>query len=419
MRLELSEEVHARPPLPLAVPARVSCLALLSPPGARAEEWQSLLRLAARCGVTLPEAPGSHCSADFGRFRLKWERHTEFSRYVFVVEGAGEQPFASPAIDQVPADWVAAIPGQLIFAAHCELVRGDGPPDHDTLSSRHFGGHPLLGSAIGGGVALAFTDFRIRDDGYSRILVVDRGMTPQQAGRAVQSLLEIDAYRVLALLAFPVARELSPSLYRSERELAEIANVLVQADVDSEPVLLERLTRLQAQIEGREADNHYRFGAAVAYYEIVQRRIAQLREERLPPLQTFQEFTERRLGPAMNTCAAVSARLESLSQRVSRATQLLSTRIEITRERQNQQLLGQMNRRAEMQLRLQGTVEGLSVAAVTYYVVGLLNYAVKGLPAHALGVDPGVATAVAIPLVALLVYLGVRRVRHAVADAAR
>ena len=152
--------------------------------------------------------------------------------------------------------------------------------------------------------------------------------------------------------------------------------MLVQADVDSEPVLLDRLTRLQAEIERHEADNHYRFGAAVAYYEIVQRRIAQLREERLP-LQTFLEFTERRLAPAMNTCAAVSARLESLSQRVMRATQLLSTRIEITRERQNQQLLAQMNRRAEMRLRVQGTVEGLSVAAVIPTSSAWSNYVAR------------------------------------------
>jgi len=419
MRLELSEEVHARPPLPLAGPCRVSCLALLSPPSSRADEWRGLTELAARYGVSLPEAPGGHCSADFGAFRLKWERHTEFSRYVFVVDGAGSEPFAQPAISRVPSDWVAGLPGQMIFASHCEIVTPpSGPPDLDAWSARCFGGHPLLGSSIGGGVALALTDFKIREDGFGRILVVDQGMNAQQGGRAVQSLLEIDAYRVLALLAFPLARELSPALYRNERELSEVANVLVQADVDSEPVLLDRLTRLQAEIERHEADNHYRFGAAVAYYEIVQRRIAQLREERLPPLQTFLEFTERRLAPAMNTCAAVSARLESLSQRVMRATQLLSTRIEITRERQNQQLLAQMNRRAEMQLRLQGTVEGLSVAAVTYYVVGLVNYVAKGLP-QSLGVDPGVLTAIAIPVVALLVYLGVRRVRHMVARASR
>lgn len=302
MRVELSEEVHARPPVPLAPPARVTCLALLSPPSARADEWRALLALASRYGVELPPSPGGHCSADLGPFRLKWERHTEFSRYVFVVDGAGSEPFAEPAIAALPSDWVASLPGELIFAAHCEIVRGPpGEPDYDELSRRCFAGQPLLGSSIGGGVALALTDFKIREDGFSRILVVDRGMNAQQGGRAVQSLLEIDAYRVLALLAFPVARELSPALYRSERELAEIANVLVQAGADTEPVLLERLTRLQAEIERREADHHYRFGAADAYYEIVQRRIAQLREDRLPPLQTFQEFTERRLAPAMNT----------------------------------------------------------------------------------------------------------------------
>jgi len=420
MRVELSDEVHARPPLPLRAPSRVSCLALLSPPAARPDEWSGLLALAARFGITMPATPGSQCSADFGPFRLKWERHTEFSRYVFVVDGASEAPFAAPAITSVPDDWIASLPGQLIFAAHCEIVQEPSEtPRYDQLSAQYFGGNQLLGATIGGGVSLALTDFRIAADGYSRILVIDRGMTPHQGGRVVQSLLEIDAYRVLALLAFPVARDLSPVLYRNERELAEVANVLVRAEVDSEPGLLDRLTALQAQIERHEADNHYRFGAATAYYEIVQRRIAQLREDRLPPLQTFQEFTERRLAPAMNTCAAVSARLESLSQRVTRATQLLSTRIEITRERQNQQLLASMNRRAELQLRLQGTVEGLSVAAVTYYVVGLVSLVAKGLPLGRVGMDASVVTAVSIPIVALLVAFGVRRIRQVVARVER
>jgi uncharacterized membrane-anchored protein len=211
-----------------------------------------------------------------------------------------------------------------------------------------------------------------------------------------------------------VARELSPVLNRNERELSEIANVLVNADPESEPVLLDRLTRLQADIERHEADNHYRFGAAEAYYTLVQRRTSQLREERVAALQMFQEFMERRLGPAMNTCAAISARLESLSQRVTRATQLLSTRIEITRERQNQQLLESMNRRAETQLRLQATVEGLSVAAVTYYAAGLINYVAKGLQQSGLPIDPALATALGIPVVAVLMWLGVRRVRRAV-----
>jgi uncharacterized membrane-anchored protein len=258
------------------------------------------------------------------------------------------------------------------------------------------------------------TDFRIDEQGFSRLLLIDRGMTPAQCGRAVQALLEVDTYRLLALLAFPVARELSPQLARDERELSSIANELVHIDKTQEPVLLERLTRLQAEIERYEADHHYRFGAAEAYHEIVQRRLEQLREERVDSLQTLQEFMERRLAPAMNTCVAVMARMESLSQRVTRATQLLSTRIEITREGQNQQLLESMNQRAAAQLRLQGTVEGLSVAAVTYYIVGLISYLAEGLEGFHFLPSAGVITAISIPVVAVLVALGVRRIRRAV-----
>ncbi len=99
----------------------------------------------------------------------------------------------------------------------------------------------------------------------------------------------------------------------------------------------------------------------------------------------------------MNTCRAAAARQESLSQRVARATQLLSTRVDVTREKQNQAVLESMNRRAAAQLRLQQTVEGLSVAAITYYIVGLVGYAAKGAKAAGLAVSPDLAMAVSIP----------------------
>jgi uncharacterized membrane-anchored protein len=179
-------------------------------------------------------------------------------------------------------------------------------------------------------------------------------------------------------------------------------------------VLLERLTRLEAEIERREAEGQFRFRAAHAYDELVQRRIAELREGGQEGLQTFREFTERRFAPAMATCRSTAARIDALSSRVGRAIALLSTRIEITRERQNQELLESMDRRAKVQLHLQSTVEGLSVAAVTYYVVGLVGYLAKGLHGMGLHWDPGVVTAVSIPVVASVVALGVRRIRRVV-----
>jgi uncharacterized membrane-anchored protein len=301
----------------------------------------------------------------------------------------------------------------VLVAGHAVLLPWDGTaPDDETLAARCFGGNVMVGSRIGGGAAAGFTDFRIHADGFSRIVVLDRSLTPNQAGRTVQRLFEIDAYRMLALLALPVARALSPSLARSEQELAQITTVLAGADESQEAGLLDRLTRLEAEIESQEADNHYRFSAASAYYDLVQRRIAELREERIPGLQTFEEFMERRLAPAMATCRSVAQRQESLSQRVSQATQLLSTRVGITRERQNQTLLESMDRRAALQLRLQSTVEGLSAAAVTYYVVGLVNYFAKGLNEFGIPVDAGLVTALSVPVVLLLVILAVRRIRR-------
>lgn len=418
LRITLNDEAHARPPEVLTAPLRLTFLALYSDASQREREWQHVCALAQRFGVTPPPL-ASHYSADLGPFRVTWERHTEFTRYMFMVAGSGDDPFESTALQAVPDDWLAGIPGQTMVATHVALLPdAPGTTDPEALAIRHFAGNVLVGAGTGGGSALGLTDFRIRD-GYSRLLVLDQGMTPRQAGRMVQRLLEIDTYRIMALLALPVAHGLTPWLTTAERELAQITAQLVASEEVDEPVLLDRLTRLEAEIESRVSEHHYRFTAAAAYHELVQRRITELRETRIQGLQTFQEFTERRLAPAMNTCRAVSARLESVSQRVARATQLLSTRVDISRERQNQQVLESMNRRAAAQLRLQQTVEGLSAAAITYYVVGIVGYAAKGLHSVGWPVNVELAMAISIPIVALAAILGVRHVRKVVTQATR
>ena len=413
-RFELHDEVHARPPEALTAPTRLSFLALYSNLASRDQEHALVTELAARCGKPGPAPGASHFSADLGPYRLKWERHTEFTRYKFIIEAGFDDPFAEPAVAAVPAEWLAKLPGQTLVATHVALLPRGPQPDPDALSRRLFGGNALVGAQVAGGAGYAFTDFRVHGDGFSRLLVQDGGMTRRQAGRMIQRLLEIDSYRMLALLALPVARALTPFLNRCEGELAEITAAMAISHEQEEPRLLDRLTRLQADIERRHAENHYRFTAAAAYYDLVQRRITELREERIQGLQTFQEFMERRLAPAMHTCVTASDRQGSLSQRVARASQLLSTRVEIARQRQNQAVLESMNRRAKLQLRLQQTVEGLSVAAITYYVVGLVGYAAKGLKAAGVALDPDLVMGASIPLVAGLIFLGVRRVRRMV-----
>jgi uncharacterized membrane-anchored protein len=411
LRRELHNEVHARPPVPLQVPARLSYLALLSAPANVEAERAHVTALCKQYGQPGPDANTTHLLADLGSFRLKWERHTEFTRYKIIADGKLGDLFGEPAFNLLPPDWLAGLKGQTLVSTNIEVQPFADRLDYGELSRRYFAGNTLMGSTVGEGAAFALTDFFIQADGSSRLLIFDNHLTHRQAGRMVQRLVEIETYRMMALLALPVARELNPFLAASERKLAEITT-LMQTGPRDDPKLLDRLTQLQAGIESRYADHHYRFSAAAAYYALVQRRIADLREERLQGLQTFQEFMERRLAPAMSTCLTISEGIETLSERVARSTNLLSTRLGMIREQQNQNLLEAMARRAKLQLRLQQTVEGLSVAAISYYIVGLVGYMAKALKSGGINVDPNIAMGVAVPVVITLAALGIRNMRR-------
>jgi len=418
LRVVLNDEVHARPPEALRAPLRASFLALYCPDGDRRAEWAHIVALAAQHGVALEATPRSHLSLDLGTFRLRFERHSEFARYKFIVTGADTDAFAHTALEAVPQDWLTGLGGRVMVATHVAVLSlGDATPDYDDIANRHFGGNALIASEVGDRAAIAITDLRIRADGFGRLLLLDRALTVRQMGRMLQRLLEIDSYRMMALLALPVARELGPLLTQWEAELAAITAALTGAREEDEPGLLERLTHLGAAIENRIAMNDFRFGAASAYYGLVQQRIAELREVRIHGLQTFNDFIERRLAPAMNTCRTMEQRQESLSARAARANQLLATRVDISHERQNQKVLESMDRRASLQLHLQQTVEGLSVAAVTYYAAGLVGYCAKALKAAGVHIDPEITIGLAIPVIALVTALGVRKIRRMVSRA--
>jgi uncharacterized membrane-anchored protein len=323
------------------------------------------------------------------------------------------QPFSEPAVSFLPDDWLDGIPGQRIVAAHAKFARTLGTPSADELD-QYFQGNLAVGAEIGDGVGIAYTDFKIHKDGYCRFVVIDRGMTTDQAGRMVQRLFEIEAYRMLALLALPIARQMSPNVSTLERRLASVTNAIsAEAPTSaSDENLLGELTRLAAEVERLLAASQYRFGASRAYYDLVNTRISELREQRLSGVQTIEEFMTRRLAPAIATCATVSQRLRDLSDRVAQTSGLLSTRVDIAREKQNQALLASMDRRAKIQLRLQQTVEGLSIAAITYYMVGLASWLFKGVYAAGIGINVELATGISIPIVVLLVALVVRRARR-------
>jgi uncharacterized membrane-anchored protein len=415
LRYALTNEVHARPFAVLRPPECASHLAVVTGEAGAEDERARLAELCARYTVNPPPEDASHFSADFGPFRLKWERHTEFSTYTVFRQGPFEEPFAKPALSLIPPDWLDGVPGERLAAVHVAIEARDAPARPSDALAADFVLETLCASLVGEGAATAWTDFRIHQDGFGRILIRDEGLTDRRAGRLVQRLLEIETYRTFALLALPVAREIAPHITRIERELAEIADAIGKiGGLDDERRLLDRLTGLSAEIERLSAASNYRFTAARAYYALVKARLQELRERRVEGFQTIAEFMDRRLAPAMRTCESVAARQEDLSRRLTRAANLLRTRVDVAVEAQNRDLLASMDRRARLQLRLQQTVEGLSVVAISYYLVGLAAYAVKAAEAAGLPLSTDLAVGIAIVPVVALVWYMVRRVKRMV-----
>jgi uncharacterized membrane-anchored protein len=173
-----------------------------------------------------------------------------------------------------------------------------------------------------------------------------------------------------------------------------------------------RSTALAAELEAGAAASQFRFGASRAYSEIVNLRLATIGERKVGGLPTWSSFLARRMAPAIRTIATLEERQANLSRKLARAAQLLRTRVDLELEAQNRELLRSMNERTRLQLRLQATVEGLSVAAISYYVVGLFGYVVKGAHDRGVPIEPTVATAAFVPVAILAIWWVVRRIRR-------
>ena len=317
------------------------------------------------------------------------------------------------ALDAVPAVWRASLPGTTIVYAEVDVRRGSAEDLDAAIAS--FGDASVIGARVSDGSGIALTDLVMDEDGCTRFVVIDVSLTGRQAGRLAQRLLEIETYRMMALLGQPVAKEVGPWLFDSETRLAALMDRIGKSQsAQDEREILAELSALAARVEHSVARTTFRFGASRAYHGLVMQRIEELRERRISGLPTFHEFMQRRLLPAMNTCEAISRRQEELSARIARNSQLLRTRVDIELERQNQELLGQMNSRAKLQLRLQETVEGLSVVVLTYYGSQLVQYLAKGTKDfHHLNTD--MITAISIPVIAGVVAWGTRRMRKKLA----
>ncbi len=412
LRSAILGELHARPFTTLAVPARILHFAF-DTTGARAQADR--VNLATACsarGLPAPSPAEKHHRVPFGSTVLRWEQHSEFTTYTW------ELPCSADAVPFHPAAAALASPMQMVPQPGPLLVAIDMHVLADSAATRAperlFDRTSLALAENSDGSAIYATDFQPDPSGFVRILVADRGLDPDRAGALAQRVIEIETYRTLALLGLPEAQRLAPSINAVEQRLAEVTDEMRKAgNLADNRHLLDELTALAAEVEAGAAASVFRFGASRAYDEIVQQRLATIGERKVDGLPTWSSFLARRMAPAMRTCVTVESRQANLSLKLSRAANLLRTRVDVELEQQNQELLKSMNARTRMQLRLQTTVEGLSVAAVTYYVVSLFGYLAKA--AHESGMiaaEPSYVTAAFVPLAALLIWWMVRRIRR-------
>jgi uncharacterized membrane-anchored protein len=415
LRAELYNELHSRPFHVLPCPAQVTHIALLTTPEQRAVQFRHWQDLHIMLGQPEPLEDVSCYEATFGSLRIRREMHMEFASYTFINLGIGDdhQPFQDTGISSLPKGWLEKLTGTVVAAFHIDLQQASNGPETDLAQIRHwFEGERLVGSSPWEGKARVWGTFRLHSDGFGRFMVLNRDMSDSQLGRLTQRLMEIETYRLMSLLSLPLAREMTPSLNDMDQQLAVITQSLADNQGIDEREVLADLTNIAARIEAFRAHATFRFSATRAYHQLVLTRLEELREDELSGHLTITEFMTRRLTPAVETCESVKERLEDLSRRVDRASDMVRTRVELAIQSQNQQLLSSMDRRSKIQLMMQHTVEGFSVVVISYYLLALLKLALESADDAGFDVNTSLVLGIAIPVVLGLVFIGVRMIHH-------
>ncbi|MEZ5841394.1 MAG: DUF3422 domain-containing protein [Hyphomicrobiales bacterium] len=410
LRDTVLSEVHARPFPLLKAPIRAVHLAFTIDRD-EAKALPAMVAEVYRSHGGEPPAPGARyhrTTIDCGT--LRWEQHSEFTTFTWN-SVPGEDPLAESVPDG-PFSGAFRAPGKLLSAQRLVFIADPGEAGLTRLLSQ-FDQRSLSVSIVAQGRALLATDLQKDAEGFIRYLVVDRGMSEGRAGSVILRLHELETYRILALLGLPVALGMQPSVARMEAELGSITDAIRQSrDLAGNRELLARLTQLAGELEAEAASVSYRLSATHAYNEIVDIRLEALDEQALPGYGTLARFLARRMGPAMRTCRSIESRQAKLADKLAQAIDLLRARVDIDLEQQNGEVLASMNRRAQLQLRLQQTVEGLSIGAVSYYLLGIVGYAAKGLKeAGVLPVKPEVVVGLLVPVVLGLVYWMTQRIK--------
>lgn len=406
-------ELHARPFEAVTSPCRAIRFAFLTDAAQMNANAEALTRYCTTHRLADLSATAKHRRIAFPGAILRWEQHSEFTTYTWLLEGAaGDEGDRSD--EAAPPPLIAAAmneigqPGAHLVSIDLHVAGGDTPD-----LARLFDPSSLAASDVLGGHATIATDFQVDDNGFVRFLLQNHGLASVETGGLVLRILEIETYRCFALLGLPQAHRIMPVIRNAEDRLTHIMTVMTNggSGLETNRELLDEITSLAARVEADAAIAGYRFAASAAYDDIVRQRLEVIGEKPLGGWPTLAEFLGRRLNPAMRTCQTLNTRMHDLNKKLTRAANLLRTRIDVEIEQQNRDLLAAMSERARMQLRLQQTVEGLSVAAISYYVASLLHYVFESAE-HYLPVSATVATGISIPFVVIVLAILLWRVKR-------
>jgi len=410
LRKEILAEIHARPYRPVTTPRTVLQQAFLCKPSTNAQaDLDAFTTWCETHNFIAPNIGSRHHMVSLDGVVLTWERHTEFITLTWDCPRTNSAHGKLWALADQHIQGLMSDNHALISAVHINLIKGKGTDKKPDLKG--YDSNSICMSKVKDERALVIVDFRQDEFGSTKYTLHNNGLDAKNCGILVRRLLEIETYRVMSLYGFERLKTVLPKIASIEKQLVHLTGQINdKTDLDTTRQTLDEITDISADLANLSASSQYRFSATRAYYSLVNARLKRLNEQGIPNYSKIEEFLAKRLAPAMRTCENIENRIKNAGDKLGRSTGLLRTKVDIQMQVQSHEVLDSMNERALMQFRLQSTVEGLSIAAVSYYVVGLLAYMAKGL-----GIDdfisPARLTAISVPIAIFTVWYIVRRIR--------
>ena len=427
------DELHARPYIKLGNNLRTFHFAYLIKDNDEIKAWKHLNKYIISEGFQeLPKKHYKYWVAENENLIIRYECHTEFISLTLIFPNTiltkkKKIPnlFDEKFLTKLPSQFLQNFPGQHFLSTWVEMASTDynyQPIDVE----KYFFHDNFAGSKVAEDGANVFISFKTDNSnfigsGFRRVFIQNKNLRTRRTGRLLQRIVELETYQVLSLLGLSQVRTETANLSYLEKKITEITksvsgkakkNLINKSKTNQNYQNdLNELSYVVAKIEEIASSTNYRLSATSAYYKLVEQRIIDLREERLESFQTHNEFLSRRLQPAIRTCEAFSRRLESLAVRAQRADNLVRTQIEMSIQIQNKNLLESMEARARAQLRLQETVESLSIVAITYYVVGLLSTLIQPINFEKTFISKNVFLSLSVPIILIIIWYIAKMVR--------